>query len=970
LQANDTLRGEAGDDEIRGDDDQDILFGNTGNDTLDGAADSDTLYGGKGSDSLEGGNNPDQLFGNDGNDTVIGGEGRDTSFGGKNNDSLRGGDGDDCLSGDRGADILWGDRGNDSLLGGADADQLFGGEGGDWLFGNDGPDTIFANEGDDIIFSGAGDDIISGDAGNDVLWGEAGKDIVTGGEGKDVFVINGVSAPNGGSGTNPAFITSGGPDIADADIFTDFRVGEDFIGLSGDLKFEDLVIFQSSDTKAGSAIIRNGVSGDFLAVLPGVDSRTIGRSTFVIAPTIPGSATPRPLPTPTPDPTPTPSPTPTPTPTDSPTPTPTPSPTPPTPTPSPTPVFPTPTASPTPTPTPPTPTLPPTPFPNQFPTAFNDNFTTVAGQPLSLNVLLNDTDPDKNSLTVTTFTATANGQLVASGPPGTFQYTPNPGFAGTDSFSYSISDGQGGSSQAIATINVSSPPKVVINEGVIVAKSNPTQTITAAELLATDPDNSPREITYTITKAPSATQGFVQRGSTFLNVGDTFTQDDINNNIVKYNLLATGSNDSFSFTVSDGFGKVGPSSFSITVVDNIVDRTGLPASSFTGSNLSDYIVGGAGDDSLFGGDGNDIIDGRAGNDQVSGQTGNDSLLGFTGNDTLDGGEGGDSLDGEDGTDSVSGGSGNDTVLGGADNDSVLGDAGDDSLLGGTGLDILQGGAGGDSLDGGAGEDTLDGGLGGDLLDGGINSDSLLGNDNDDTVLGDEGSDTALGGAGNDYLLGEAGSDSMLGEAGDDTLDGGIGSDNLSGGFGSDLVLGGDDNDSLSGGAGNDIVGGGAGSDLLTGDAGDDFFYYETPSEGVDVIVDFNTGTSGRDRFLFRSANFAGLTNSGTTNDFTSFIVRNIGSSGDNISKQEVILFESTFDNAQGVNAVLKNQNGSSKTGAFFVYLNNTFNKYVLGFDPNVADDSLPAFDLGVLTTIPTLPGALSTLITASDFKFI
>ncbi len=124
---------------------------------------------------------------------------------------------------------------------------------------------------------------------------------------------------------------------------------------------------------------------------------------------------------------------------------------------------------------------------------------------------------------------------------------------------------------------------------------------------------------------------------------------------------------------------------------------------------------------------------------------------------------------------------------------------------------------------------------------------------------------------------------------------------------------------------------------------------------MDVIADFNASGSATDRFLFRSSNFAGLTNSGTTLDFTSFIVRNIGSSGDNISKQSVILFESKFDNAQAVNAVLKNQNGSSKTGAFFVYLNNTFNKYVLGFDPNVADDSLPAFDLGVLNSIPTVP---------------
>jgi len=571
---------------------------------------------------------------------------------------------------------------------------------------------------------------------------------------------------------------------------------------------------------------------------------------------------------------------------------------------------------------------------------------------------------------------------------GVFKYTPNPGFSGSDSFSYSISDPGGGTSQAVVTISVSSPPQLVINDGVVVATSDPTKTITAADLLVTDPDNSPSEIVYTITQAPDANRGFVQRGTTFLNVGSKFTQDDINNNIVKYKLLATGGSDSFTFTASDGSATIGPASFSITVVDNIVDRTALPASTFIGSNLSDFIIGGAGNDTLSGADGNDIIDGRGGDDLEFGDAGNDSVLGSEGNDTLDGGLGNDTLDGEDGIDSVIGGLGNDLMFGGNDNDillagdnndtldggtgddSILGESGDDSILGETGSDTLLGGIGDDSFDGGAGDDILDGGLGRDLLDGGINNDSLSGGDNDDTGLGGQGNDTALGGLGNDYLLGEAGSDSLLGEAGDDTLDGGAGSDCLSGAFGNDLVLGGDDNDSLSGGAGNDILGGGLGSDLLTGDAGDDFFYYETPSEGVDVIADFNATGSETDRFLFRSSNFAGLTNSGTTLEFTSFIVRNIGSGGDDISKQEVILFESKFDNAQAVNAVLKNQNGSSKTGAFFVYLNNTFNKYVLGFDPNVADDSLPAFDLAVLNSIPTVPGSLSTVITASDFKFI
>lgn len=63
------------------------------------------------------------------------------------------------------------------------------------------------------------------------------------------------------------------------------------------------------------------------------------------------------------------------------------------------------------------------------------------------------TDPDGDPITFSLQTGTENG-LVVLLETGEFTYTPNENFNGTDSFTYSVSDGQGGSTSATATIDV------------------------------------------------------------------------------------------------------------------------------------------------------------------------------------------------------------------------------------------------------------------------------------------------------------------------------------------------------------------------------------------------------------------------------------------------------------------------------------------------------------------------------------
>ncbi|WP_372993977.1 tandem-95 repeat protein, partial [Sulfitobacter sp.] len=87
------------------------------------------------------------------------------------------------------------------------------------------------------------------------------------------------------------------------------------------------------------------------------------------------------------------------------------------------------------------------------PVALDDLVSTDEDVPVTINVLLNDSDPDGDELTIVSNTNTSNGTLVLNGD-GTFTYTPNENYNGPDSFTYTISDGNGGTDTATVTITV------------------------------------------------------------------------------------------------------------------------------------------------------------------------------------------------------------------------------------------------------------------------------------------------------------------------------------------------------------------------------------------------------------------------------------------------------------------------------------------------------------------------------------
>jgi hypothetical protein len=83
---------------------------------------------------------------------------------------------------------------------------------------------------------------------------------------------------------------------------------------------------------------------------------------------------------------------------------------------------------------------------NLAPVAVPDTFTTSENTPLVVDApghLGNDTDPEGDLITWNSYSLPDNGTVSNANTDGQFTYTPNPGFSGIESFSITISDGNG-----------------------------------------------------------------------------------------------------------------------------------------------------------------------------------------------------------------------------------------------------------------------------------------------------------------------------------------------------------------------------------------------------------------------------------------------------------------------------------------------------------------------------------------------
>jgi uncharacterized repeat protein (TIGR01451 family) len=141
---------------------------------------------------------------------------------------------------------------------------------------------------------------------------------------------------------------------------------------------------------------------------------------------------------------------------------------------------------------------------NDPPNAVDDSLTTDQGVAGSVNVLANDNDIDGGALSIVGSTNGGGGTVTCSGSSCT--YTPNAGFSGSDSFTYTIGDGLGGTATATVAVTVrpvvvppaNRPPNcsgVTATPSILWPANGRFRVVTLAG--ATDPDGNP--LTFRIT---------------------------------------------------------------------------------------------------------------------------------------------------------------------------------------------------------------------------------------------------------------------------------------------------------------------------------------------------------------------------------------------------------------------------------------------------------------------------------------
>ena len=185
---------------------------------------------------------------------------------------------------------------------------------------------------------------------------------------------------------------------------------------------------------------------------------------------------------------------------------------------------------------------------NDPPVAIDDTATTFEDTPVDVSVLVNDSDPDGDPLTVTQIlTDPTNGTAVINGD-NTITYTPNPNFSGTDAFEYRITDGNGGFASAWVSFILVNP----INDNpVAVDDASSTQQGSSVVISVLSNDND-------LDGDSLSVQSVVQpaNGTTAINPGGTISYTP--------NAGFTGI-DTFTYTISDGNGGTATATVTITV---------------------------------------------------------------------------------------------------------------------------------------------------------------------------------------------------------------------------------------------------------------------------------------------------------------------------------------------------------------------------------------------------------------------
>lgn len=186
----------------------------------------------------------------------------------------------------------------------------------------------------------------------------------------------------------------------------------------------------------------------------------------------------------------------------------------------------------------------------QAPVARPDTLTLAEDTTGIVDVLANDSDPDGDALTLTGITAPSHG-VATYGPGGLVTYAPARDFSGSDTLSYTVSDGTGRTATGTLTITVTgvNDPPVAADDTVTVAENG----TVVVDVLANDTDVDDTLDPATVTVVTGPTHG-------------TVTIDPVTGRITYVHDGDEATPDTFTYTVAD---RVGATSNTATVTVRI-----------------------------------------------------------------------------------------------------------------------------------------------------------------------------------------------------------------------------------------------------------------------------------------------------------------------------------------------------------------------------------------------------------------
>jgi outer membrane protein OmpA-like peptidoglycan-associated protein len=205
-------------------------------------------------------------------------------------------------------------------------------------------------------------------------------------------------------------------------------------------------------------------------------------------------------------------------------------------------------------------------FVNKQPVAEDDEFTVLEDSSNnSFDVLSNDSDPDGDDLTILSVTAGMHGNASISGS--SVLYTPNPAYFGTDSFSYTIGDGNGAEATAQVTVTIEevNNPPIAVDDTATTKEDTPV----AIDVLTNDSEPDGDELTILSVSAPMNGTASISGNSILYTPGPAYF-----------------GTDSFSYTIGDGKGAEASAQVMVVIEEVNASPVAVDDSATTKKNTS------------------------------------------------------------------------------------------------------------------------------------------------------------------------------------------------------------------------------------------------------------------------------------------------------------------------------------------------------------------------------------------------